>query len=334
MQLIAREAKFAHPKQTAAGEPRAHVGLQALETLWFNTGTLCNLTCSNCYIESSPSNDALVYLTRDEVAAYLEEIRTLRLPVQEIGITGGEPFMNPDILHIVADSLAAGHRVLLLTNAMRPMMKCAAGLLAIKERFGNQLTVRVSIDHYDQALHEEERGKRSWAPMIAGLRWLADNGFQMDVAGRTRWGDEEAELRAGFASLFAAHNIPVDASNPAHLVLFPEMDPNAEVPEITTACWGILNVNPNDLMCASARMVVKPKGAPHPRVMACTLLAYDHRFAFGPSLAESLGEVSLNHPALRQVLRTGRRQLFSLTNDLRLASLGRLLYVGGDKPPA
>ena len=39
--------KFAHPDLTAGGEPRAHVSLKKLETLWFNTGTLCNIACVN-----------------------------------------------------------------------------------------------------------------------------------------------------------------------------------------------------------------------------------------------------------------------------------------------
>ena len=44
-------AKFRDPATTAKGETRATVALRALETLWFNTGTLCNLTCRNCYME-------------------------------------------------------------------------------------------------------------------------------------------------------------------------------------------------------------------------------------------------------------------------------------------
>ena len=38
-------AKFKDALVTAKGEERAHVALRSLETLWFNTGTLCNLTC-------------------------------------------------------------------------------------------------------------------------------------------------------------------------------------------------------------------------------------------------------------------------------------------------
>src|SRR5580704_2098055 len=65
--------KFRNPLVTASGDRRAQVALKSLETLWFNTGTLCNLTCRNCYIESSPKNDRLGYLSAAEVAHYLDE---------------------------------------------------------------------------------------------------------------------------------------------------------------------------------------------------------------------------------------------------------------------
>src|ERR1700761_594417 len=80
-------AKFRDPFVTAKREQRATVALRGLETLWFNTGTLCNLTCRNCYIESSPRNDRLAYLTAAEVARYLDEIERDKLPTRLIGFT-------------------------------------------------------------------------------------------------------------------------------------------------------------------------------------------------------------------------------------------------------
>jgi hypothetical protein len=74
------------------------------------------------------------------------------------------------------------------------------------------------------------------------------------------------------------------------------MDAAADVPEISTACWGILGVRPEAMMCASSRMVVKRRGAPRPVVAACTLLPYDDQFALGATLAEASGRVQLNHP--------------------------------------
>jgi hypothetical protein len=179
---------------------------------------------------------------------------------------------------------------------MRPMMKLAARLASLNDRYPELLTVRVSIDHFDRALHEEERGRRSWRPTLDGLVWLAENGFRLHVAARTRWGDTEAGLREGFAALFSDLGIDLDAQDPNALVLFPEMDGSAEVPEITTGCWGILDVNPADMMCATARMVVRRREASAAEVVACTLLPYEAEFSLGSTLKESLKPVALNHP--------------------------------------
>ncbi len=131
---------------------------------------------------------------------------------------------------------------------------------------------------------------------MKGLKWLSGNGFNIDIAGRTRWGESEQELRKGFDSFFKKHGIRINAQDKKQLMLFPEMDENAPVPEITTACWGILGVKPDDMMCASSRMVVKRKGDDKPSVMACTILAYDQQFNMGQTLKEASKSVHLNHP--------------------------------------
>ena len=88
--------KFCDPFTTVDGKDRATVTLKGLDTLWFNTGTICNLQCRNCYIESSPLNDRLVYLKSYDVAAFLDELDR-DWQASEIGFTGGEPFMNKEI---------------------------------------------------------------------------------------------------------------------------------------------------------------------------------------------------------------------------------------------
>ncbi|HEY7246315.1 MAG TPA: radical SAM protein [Xanthobacteraceae bacterium] len=288
--------KFKNPEFTAIGEPRATVDLQRLRTLWFNTGTLCNITCRNCYIESSPRNDRLVYLSRAEVVAFLDEIAREEWDTEEIGFTGGEPFLNPDLSAMMADCLSRRFRVLVLTNAMRPMQRRKSRLIELNSRFGRNLTIRVSLDHFTPERHEEERGPGTFKPTLEGLIWLARSGFRVTVAGRTMWNDDPQAEREGFARLFSEHRIPIDAFDAAALVLFPEMDAEADVPEITQACWGVLGKSPSEVMCASSRMVVKRKGSAHPVVLACTLVPYDAQFELGPTLKEADKPVRLNHP--------------------------------------
>jgi uncharacterized Fe-S cluster-containing radical SAM superfamily protein len=296
-------AKFADPDRTARGEVRARVTLEALRTLWINTGTLCNVTCRNCYIDSSPENDRLAYMTRAEVASYLDDIARDGWPVSEIGFTGGEPFMNPDIVEMLGDTLARGHSALVLTNAMQPMLRprIREGLLGLREIYRDRLVMRVSLDHYTRELHDTERGEGSFAKTIEGIDWLAREGFALALAGRTCWGEGEGDARTGYAALIAERGWPVDAYDRTSL----EMDIRAEVPEITEACWDILHKDPKDVMCASSRMVVKRKGAAHPVVLPCTLLPYDPAFEMGVTLAEAAradggmfehGAVKLCHP--------------------------------------
>ena len=280
-------AKFSDPRTTVNGDPRAEVALTRLETLWFNTGTLCNIECRNCYIESSPKNDRLVYLKLGDVIPFLEEAK--QASVREIGFTGGEPFLNPDALSMISAALDHGFEVLVLTNAMVPMQRrgIKEGLLRLKKSAGDRLKLRVSLDHHTKGLHEVERGLNTFQPAVAGLNWLSQNGFEISIAGRTCWGETETAARAGYRTLARDNDWRIDADDPAQVMLFPEMDEDADVPEITTACWDILNVRPEEMMCATSRMVVKRKGASAPVVLPCTLLPYDEAFEMGVSLAEA-----------------------------------------------
>jgi hypothetical protein len=301
------DAKFTNPDVTARGELRARVGLVHLTTLWINTGTLCNIECSHCYMDSSPTNDALVYFPAADANELFDEIENLALGTTEIGFTGGEPFMNPDILEMLEDALSRNFDVLVLTNAMQPMQRprIKQGLLALREKHGARLQIRVSLDHYSKALHELERGPRSFEFTIAGLDWLAQHSFHVSVCGRTRWNESEADSKLGYARLFADRCYPIDVNDAARLMLLPEMDAEADVPEITEDCWGILGVDREEIMCARSRMVVKRKGAEAPVVLPCTLLPFDEAFEMGTTLRQSFqadggafdnGQVKLNHP--------------------------------------
>ncbi len=289
-------AKFRDARQTAGGAPRALVPFSGLETLWFNTGTLCNLACATCYIESSPTNDALVYLSAAEVVGFLDEIARERLATREIGLTGGEPFMNPEIAGILDACLDRGFELLVLTNAMRPMRRHETLLQTLQARYGNRLTLRVSLDHYERVAHEAERGRDTWDKAAAGLVWLTRHGLSVAVAGRRLGGETDAQARAGYAALFNALGIRLDAEDPGRLVMFPGMDQAADVAEISESCWSILGKQPASVMCASSRMVVKRRGETAPRVASCTLLPYARDFDMGATLQEASRPVRLNHP--------------------------------------
>ena len=284
--------RFKDPIKTADGSERAFIEAKKIKTLWFNTGTLCNIECKNCYIQSSPKNDRLVYLTFNEVKSFIDEAIDKDLETKEIGFTGGEPFMNKDILKMIEYSLSKNFKVLVLSNAMRPMLNKKEDLLKLNHK---NLTIRVSIDHYQKEKHEEIRGKNTFDVMMEGLQWLNSNNFNYTLATRLLWGEQEDLLRDNFNQFISNYNLKLNAKSEHQLVTFAEMDEKADTPEITTACWNILGKNPDNIMCSWSRMVVKKKGVQKPSVIACTLLPYEDEFDLGHTLTNSLQKIYLNH---------------------------------------
>ena len=297
---VADYKKFIDPNVTAKGEQRAFVGLTHLKTLWFNTGSLCNIACQNCYMESTPKNDALVYLSAQDVEKFLNEACAENLPLEEIAFTGGEPFMNKALIAMLEMSLSRGYQVLVLSNAMKPMHHRFQELLKLKQLYGEKLAIRVSIDHYSRSKHEAIRGPNTWNPMLKGLQWLSKNDFNLAIAGRTCWNESETQTRSGYAALFEAENILINTKAPTSLILFPEMDNALDVPEITIHCWDMLGVAPENMMCATSRMIIKRRGGGGPLVVPCTLLPYDPKFELGHDLGSSSKNVQLNHPHCAQ----------------------------------
>ena len=284
--------KFKNQKVTADGSNRAFIEARNIKTLWFNTGTLCNIECKNCYIESSPKNDRLVYLTFEEVKSFIDEALDKNLGTNEIGFTGGEPFMNKDIMKMIDYSLNKNFKVLVLSNAMKPMLNRTNELIKLNHP---NLIIRVSIDHYQKEKHEEIRGKKTYDVMLQGLKWLNENNFNYTLATRLLWDEKEEDLRKNFGAFIKNNNLRLDTNSPKQLVTFAEMDEKMDTPEITTSCWDILKKDPNDIMCSWSRMVVRKKNSKSPSVIACTLLPYADEFDLGETLTNSLQKIYLNH---------------------------------------
>jgi len=180
-----------------------------------------------------------------------------------------------------------------LTNAMKPMINNKNDLNKLNHL---NLTIRVSIDHYNKEKHEQIRGPNSWDPMIEGLKWLSENKFNYCLATRLMWNEDEEITRRNFKKFIDQYQLTLDSNNKNQLVTFAEMDEKQDTPEITTECWRILNKSPDTVMCSTSRMVVKKKGNENPSVIASTLLPYKQEFDLGGSLKESMKKIYLNHP--------------------------------------
>jgi len=155
--------------------------------LWIYTNFHCNLACEYCVVASSPR------ARRRELSA--ERFRELvdeaaREGFAEIYVTGGEPFVHPEIFALIeyaADRLPT----VVLTNAMLFTGRRRAELARLAGRPG--LVLQSSIDGACAATHDRWRGAGSWERAMAGLRFAAELGLPLRVA-LTRTPDNAGEI--------------------------------------------------------------------------------------------------------------------------------------------
>src|SRR5438094_2905586 len=132
------------------------VPLAHLDELWFQVGgTLCNLECRHCFISCSPTNHAFGFLDLETVRRYLDE--SVRLGVKEYYFTGGEPFLNRDMVSILELTLQYGPATV-LTNGTVFREDWLQRLRAAEKKSLYSLEFRVSMDGYTPAENDAVRG--------------------------------------------------------------------------------------------------------------------------------------------------------------------------------
>jgi len=176
------------------------VPMLALDTLWFQVaGTLCNIACTHCFISSSPTNRSHAMLTLADCERRLAEAR--ELGVREYYFTGGEPFMNRDMLPILEATLRQGPATV-LTNGMLLRPETCRRLRELLDASEYSLDIRVSLDGFDAASHDAIRGAGVWDKVLIGLRNLADAGINPVITVTTAAdGVESSEGRSRFLDL-------------------------------------------------------------------------------------------------------------------------------------
>ena len=185
-----------------AGESRPVVSLFGTALfpprLWIYSNFHCNLACDYCVVASSPRARPRE-LTVQRFRALVDE--ALREGFEELYITGGEPFVHPQITSLIEYACERLPTVV-LTNAML----FAGGRRRVElERLAGRpgLTLQSSIDGARAATHDRWRGAGSWARAMDGLRLAAELGLPLRVA-MTQTPDnaeEVDELRAALAQL-------------------------------------------------------------------------------------------------------------------------------------
>src|SRR5690348_16000374 len=200
-----------HWRQTPGGEPRGFIQPHALDELWFHTGTACNLDCPFCLEGSKPGDDRLQLLRFRDAVPFIDE--ALALGVKQFSFTGGEPFINKDLIRIL--DYALQHRpCLVLTNATEPLIRRIQQLEPLRN-LACTLSFRVSLDYPDAARHDAGRGEGMFASALTGLQKLHEIGFHVSVASQFSPATaadvaDRADVAAAFAGIFRSVGLPED----------------------------------------------------------------------------------------------------------------------------
>lgn len=268
------------------------VPMVAMDTLWFQVaGTLCNIACTHCFISSSPTNRSHGMLSLDQVKERLAEAR--ELGVREYYFTGGEPFMNRQMIEILAEALKQGPATV-LTNGMLLRPQICQKLRELFDTSEYSLDLRVSLDGFDRESHDRIRGDGVWDRVMAGLRNLAAVGLNPVITvTEAAEGVGSGEGRIRFLDLIRSFGF-----NRPRLKVLALFRIGAE--ETRTRAYESWERLTNDsmsdadasiLQCSSCRMVTS-KG-----VYVCPILIESPEARMGETIAETLKPFALAHGA-------------------------------------
>lgn len=268
------------------------VGLHALDILWFQVaGTRCNLECAHCFISCSPSNDSYGLLSLDTVQERLKE--SVQWGVREYYFTGGEPFLNRDMVPILESALMYGPATV-LTNGTVLKADWVETLRQAEDASVYCLEFRVSIDGPTPETNDPVRGEGTFARAMQGVSLLVEYGF-LPIITMTRIWDEEQdqEVLGQFRSVLAEHGY----TRP-RLKILPRLKIGAE--SCRTEGYGqyervthelLEEFDTGQLVCSNSR-VITDRG-----VAVCPILLETPAAIMGDSLSDANREFPLAYGA-------------------------------------
>ena len=267
-----------------------HVPMRSLDTLWFQVaGTICNIACTHCFISCAPANHSHEMLSLADVESRLAEAR--QLGVREYYFTGGEPFMNRDMLPILEATLRQGPATV-LTNGMLLRKGVCRRLRELADASEYSLDIRVSLDGFDAASHDAIRGEGVWDRVMIGFRNLAESGINPVITvTEAAEGVGSSEGRARFLDLIRSFGFDKPRLKVLSLFRIGAEEKRTRAYEDWERLQELPEADADVLQCSSCRMVTS-KG-----VYVCPILIEEPEARMGDTLAETLRSFPLRYGA-------------------------------------
>ncbi|MBI3635347.1 MAG: radical SAM protein [Candidatus Rokubacteria bacterium] len=273
------------------------VPLRALRSLWIQiTGSACNLACRHCFNASGPGEPWLPAMAADEVRARIAE--GAALGVREIYFTGGEPFLHPELLPLLDESLRVAATTV-LTNGTLIDGDVAERLAAMAAASAYSLEIRVSIDGVTARANDAIRGHGSFEKALRATTLLAARGLVPIVTATTlAAGDDGHPLYDRLRALLREHGV----TRP-RIKILPVLGTGRGEglrPSRRLTARDLAGFDTSRLQCAETRAVTSTG------VYACPILAGLPVARMGSDgLAGALGPVPLAHAACSTCWETG-----------------------------
>jgi molybdenum cofactor biosynthesis enzyme MoaA len=272
--------------------PFPAVSLAHLDDLWFQVGgTLCNLECRHCFISCSPHNHTFGFLGLETVRKALK--KSVNLGVKEYYFTGGEPFLNPDMVSILELTLHYGPATV-LTNGTVFKDQWLARLVAAESASPYSLEFRVSIDGFTAESNDSIRGPGTFERAMHGVRQLVSRGFlPIITVARVNEDDDDKALIEGFLAMLRANGY-----HRPRIKVLPTLRIGAEAvrgrgyhlqERVTDQMMN--GYDKSQLICNHSRIITNQG------VFVCPILIEAPDARMGTSLGEALGPYSLRHHA-------------------------------------
>ena len=164
--------------QSVAADVEYSSGAPAPEgtRLWLYSNFHCNLACTYCCAASSPRADPRLMSVETAVSAAEQFAQQ---GGRELLVTGGEPFLHPDLGELVVRT-AEHVPVTLLTNAM--VFGKGRRREALESFDRDRVTLQISLDSAGPELHDRQRGAGSHRRALEGIALARELDFRVRVA--------------------------------------------------------------------------------------------------------------------------------------------------------
>ncbi|MCH7879181.1 MAG: radical SAM protein [candidate division Zixibacteria bacterium] len=287
-------------QKTRQAQCPAQVGIESLDNLWFQlSGTICNLSCSHCFISCSPQNDSFGFMGQKQIRDFVEQGKSLG--VKEFYFTGGEPFLNKEIYGILKDTLAVGPATV-LTNGTTIRKRAAQKLKNISDATIYSLELRVSLDGFDARSNDRLRGSGSFDSALKGIIALVEASFLPIITAVQTWPDtEHPAILEKFKALLAG----IGYTRP-RIKIIPALNLGAyknmrkDTPdEILVTEEMMVGYDQSQLICSNSRLVTEQG------VYVCPILLDSPEANLGGTLSESMRPYALTHKTCHTCYRYG-----------------------------